>query len=146
MTEKSTIKPPTWFWVVSVLGLLWNLMGAMAYLGQAFMTDEMKEALPAEQVALMENTPAWVTAAFAVAVWGGLLGCIGLLLRKKWAQTLFLISLVGILAQFGYSYFMTNAAEVYGAFQAKVMPLLIIGAGIALLYFSGTAEKRRWIL
>lgn len=145
MTEKSTIKLPTWFWVASVLGLIWNLMGAMAYLGQAFMTDEMKAALPAQQVAFMEQTPAWVTAAFAIVVWGGLLGCIGLLLRKKWAHTLFLISLVAILAYFGYSYFMPSPTEIYGTFQGKVLPLMIIGVGIALWSFSGKAEKRNWI-
>ncbi len=145
MSEKSIIKPPTWFWAVGVLGLIWNLMGGIAYLGQAFMSDEMKEALPAQQVAFMEQTPAWVTAAFAIVVWGGVLGSISLLLRKKWAHTLFLISLVAILAYFGYSYFMTSSAEIYGTFQAKVLPLLIIAAGIALWSFSGKAEKRYWI-
>ena len=26
------IKPPTWFWIVGGLALLWNLMGVMAYI------------------------------------------------------------------------------------------------------------------
>ncbi|MBT8184721.1 MAG: hypothetical protein KJN76_07760, partial [Eudoraea sp.] len=99
MTDKLSVKPPLWFWIVSAVALVWNIMGVMAYLGSAFITDEMKAEMPAEQLELMENTPAWVTAAFAIAVWAGLLGCIALLLRKKWARPVLLISLIGIIVQ-----------------------------------------------
>jgi hypothetical protein len=109
------------------------------------MTDEIKAELPAEQLTLMENTPAWATAAFAVAVWGGLLGCIALLLRKKWAKTLFVISLAGILVQMSHSFFMTNAAEVYGQVQGMIMPLLIIVIGIVLVLFARMAGKKGWL-
>ena len=145
MTNNVTTKPPTWFWVVSVVALLWNLLGAMAYLGQAFITDEMKAAMPADQLELMENTPAWATAAFAIAVWGGVLGCIGLLLRKKWARPVLVVSLLGILVQMSYSFFMTNAAEVYGAAQGVIMPVLLILIGVGLVLFAKTSQKKGWI-
>lgn len=45
----TTQKPPVWFWIISVLALVWNAMGIMAYLGRAFATDEMIAALPEEQ-------------------------------------------------------------------------------------------------
>jgi len=144
-TTTSSTKPPAWFWIASVLGLLWNALGVFAYLGQAFMTEEMKAALPEDQLQLMESTPAWVTGAFAVAVWGGLLGCIFLLLRKRWAKPVLLVSLIGILLQLGYSFLMTNAIEVYGAVQALVTPALVLIIGILLYFFSGIAIKKRWI-
>ena len=50
MTKNVTTKPPAWFWIVSVVALLWNLMGAMMYLGQAFITDDVKAALPADKL------------------------------------------------------------------------------------------------
>ncbi len=145
MTNNDTIKPPVWFWIVSVLGLLWNLLGAMAYLGQVFITDEMKASMPADQLELMANTPAWATAAFAIAVWGGVLGCIGLLLRKKWARPVLLLSLLGILVQMSYAFFMTNAAEVYGTVQGVVMPLLLIGIGVCLVLFAKSSQNKGWI-
>lgn len=145
MSEKSTVKPPMWFWIVSILALIWNLMGVMAYLGQAYMTEEMMAEYPAEELALIEMTPAWVTAAFAIAVWGGLLGCLALLLRKKWAKTILTLSLIGILVQMSHSFFMTNAIEVYGQVQGIVTPLIVIIIGIALVKFAGIAEKRNWI-
>jgi len=145
MTDNESTKPPAWFWIVSVVALLWNLLGAMMYLGQAFITDDVKAALPAEQLELLENTPAWATAAFAIAVWAGVLGCIGLLLRKKWARTILVLSLLGIIVQMAYAFFMTNATEVYGAAQGVVMPLLLIAIGIGLVVFAKSSQKKGWI-
>ena len=145
MKNNGKVKPPVWFWVVGVVALLWNLMGAMAYIGQAYMTDEVKAALPADQQALLENIPAWATAAFAIAVWGGVLGCLALLLRKKWARPVLVISLLGILVQMSYSFFMSNALEVYGTGQGMVMPLLIIVIGVVLVLFAKSTQNKGWI-
>ena len=141
MSEKSNKKPPVWFWIVSIVALLWNLMGVMAYLGQAY----MKAGYTPDQLALMESTPAWVTAAFALAVWGGLLGCIVLLLRRKLAKPVLMLSLIGILVQMAHSFFMTNAAEIYGPVQGVVTPVIVIIIGIVLVQFARIAEKRNWI-
>ncbi|MBD0849447.1 hypothetical protein [Maribacter arenosus] len=145
MTNDGKVKVPVWYWIVSVVALLWNLMGAMAYLSQAYMSDEVKAALPAERMELMENMPAWATAAFAFAVWGGVLGCLGLLLRKKWAKPVLVVSLIGILIQMGYSFFMTNAVEVYGTVEGVVMPIIVIVIGIGLVLFSKSALNKGWL-
>jgi len=78
----TTTKPATWFWIVSVLALLWNAMGDMAYIAQVTMSADALQALPEKERALYESLPTWATAAFAIAVWGSTLGCILLLLRK----------------------------------------------------------------
>ena len=104
MMANSTNKPTTAFWVIAVVALISNLMGVMAYLGQAYMTDEALAALPEAERAINENYPAWATAAFAIAVFGGAIGCILLLLRKKMATTLFIVSLIGILVQMIYNF------------------------------------------
>lgn len=145
MSEQQTKKPPLWFWIVSVLALLWNLMGVLAYLGQAYMTDEMKSEYSQEQLSLMESTPAWITAVFAIAVWGGLLGCIALILRKKWAKPVLLLSFIAIVIQMGYSFFMTNASEVYGAVQGIITPILVILIGAVLVQFANIGIKRTWL-
>ncbi len=141
----TTNKPPAIYWIISVLALLWNILGVMAYLGQAYMTDELKAEYSAEQLALIESTPAWVTAAFAFAVFGGFLGCVALLLRKKWAKQLFLISLLGVLAQNAYSFFMTNASEVFGTTQGVVMPLMVIIIAVFLYWYAKQAAAKNWI-
>ncbi len=127
------------------MGLVWNVLGVLAYLGQAFITEDMKAAMPEDQLQLMENTPAWVTAAFAIAVWGGLLGCIALLLRKRWAKTVLLVSLFAVLLQMTYNFFISNAMSVYGVGQAVIMPLVVIAIAILLYLLARVAEKHLWL-
>lgn len=131
----NSTKPSSSFWVISIIALLWNLMGVVAYLGQAFLTDDMKAMIPEDQLAIIENTPAWATAAFALAVWFGLLGAILLLAKKKIAKTVFLISLIGILVQLVYNFAMTNALEVYGT-SGLIQPILTVGIGVFLVWYS----------
>lgn len=135
---------PKWFWIVSILALLWNLMGLLAFFAQVFMTEEMLAELPAEQQELYRNMPAWVNIAFAVATFGGVIGCIGLLLRKSWAWLLFVISLIGVVAQNGYAWFFTDSLAVLGP-QVVVMPILIILIGIGLILFAKSSIKKGWL-
>ena len=137
-------KPPIWFWIVSALALLWNLAGVMAYLGQAYMSIETLEQMSQAERLLYESQPAWVTGAFAVAVWGGALGCIALMLKKKWAKPVFIISLIGILAQMSHSFFISNNFEVYGP-GAMIMPIMVLIIGIALVLLANTAIKKGWL-
>ncbi|MBU3011769.1 hypothetical protein KO506_10170 [Polaribacter vadi] len=136
----TTTKPSKSFWIITVLALIWNAMGVLVYLGQAFMTDDMKALIPADQLKLIENTPSWVTAAFAIAVWFGLLGCILLLVRKKTAHKVLIISLLGVLVQTAYSFFMTNALEVYGN-TGLIQPIITILISFYLVFFAKKAEN-----
>ena len=86
MTMNYLRKPSNLFWVISSIALVWNLMGVFNYLDQAFMTDKVLETLPKEQQILYQDVPAWVTAAFAIAVFSGTLGSLLLLLKKKMLQ------------------------------------------------------------
>ncbi len=143
MTNTTRVKPPIWFWVVSVLALLWNLLGVMAYLAQVNMTDEALAALPEAERALYENQPMWATMAFAIAVWGGALGSLALLLRKRWARAVLLISLIGIIIQMTHSFFLSNNFEVYGPGK-MIMPIMIIVVGVLLVLFARMAINRNW--
>ncbi len=137
-------KPATSFWIVSTLALVWNAMGAEAYIAQVTMSPEALLALPEDQQTLITSVPAWVTAAFAFAVWGGLLGCILLLLRKKIANPVFIVSLVGIVVQMFYNFFMSNSIAVYGP-GGMIMPIVILGLGAYLVWYSRDVTRRGWI-
>ena len=140
----STNKPTTGFWVISGVALIWNLMGVMAYLGQAYMSEEVIAALPEVERALYDNIPAWFTAAFAIAVFAGVLGCILLLLRKKMATQVLTLSLAGILVQMVYNFFISNSMEIYGP-GALVMPIMVIIIGFYLVWFSKNATTKGWL-
>jgi len=138
MTNSST-KPPVWFWIVSVLALLWNGVGVMAYLARAYATDEMIAALPEEQQAeFLVEYPAWYTAAFAIAVFAGVLGCITLLLRKKIAYELFFLSALGAIIQHAYLFMNVDMPSI-------VMPVMVIVVCLFLIWFSKNAITKNWI-
>ena len=139
MTSSSN-KPTTAFWIIGIGALLWNLMGVSAYLQQAYMTAEKLSSLTSEQNALFENTPAWVTAAFALAVFGGTLGCILLLLRKKLSSFLFVISFISLLGQIIYIVFMSNTLDVYGI-NGLIMPLLALPVTAFLIWYSKKMDR-----
>ncbi len=144
MTDNGITKPPVWFWVVSAVALLWNIMGALAYLSQAYMSIEDLEKMSQAERLLHESQPAWVTGAYAIAVWGGVLGCIALLLRKKWARPVLLVSLIGILGHMVYLFFMSNTFEVVGS-DKMVMPIIIIIIGVCLVLFAKSSQNKGWI-
>ncbi len=137
----SSKKPEITFWIIGVIALIWNTIGVVAYLIQAYMTEDDLLALPLEEQALYVDIPAWVTAAFALAVFGGLLGCLLLLLRKKLATFVFIISLIGIVVQMIYNVFMSKAAEVYGPGNI-IRPLMVIVIGTFLIWYSKKMQKQ----
>lgn len=81
----TTTKPPVWFWIISILALIWNSMGVNQYLQQAYNTEAFKSMVSTEELEMIGQLPTWYTAVFAIAVFAGALGCILLLLRKKLA-------------------------------------------------------------
>lgn len=143
MTDR-TNKPTSTFWIISTVALLWNISGVVAYLGQAYMTDEVLRALPEADQAYYNNVPAWVTGAFAIAVFTGVFACVGLLMRKKWATTLFIVSLIAVIAQFIYNFFIQTFMEVSG--NKMISPIIIIFIALFLVWFSRKSEKEGWIL
>lgn len=140
MTD-SRKKPEITFWVIGIIALIWNLMGVVAYLMQAYMTEDDLLALPLEEQALYIDIPAWVTAAYALAVFGGSLGCLLLLMRKKLATVVFTVSFISILIQMSYNIFMSKAVEVYGPGGA-IMPVMIIIIGAFLIWYSKKMEQQ----
>ncbi|MDH3901770.1 MAG: hypothetical protein OEU84_08435 [Xanthomonadales bacterium] len=143
MSEELKSKAPKWFMIVAAVLLVWNLLGVMAYIMQVMMTAETLAALPQEQRELYENTPAWATAAFAVAVNFGALGCVLLLLKRSLAGLFLQLSLAGVLVQMFHSFFMSKSFEVFGP-GGLVMPVMVIVIAIYLVVLAARAKANGW--
>ncbi|UOB16965.1 hypothetical protein [Abyssalbus ytuae] len=142
MNKKNSV--PKWFWIVTCIALIWNLLGVYFFIQQLTMTQETLNSLPENQQLLYETMPSWVNIAFAMAVLGGTAGCIGLLLRQSWCIPLFIVSLIGILTQMYYSFFISNSYEVFGP-GGLIMPVMIMIIALFLIFFSRMAKGRKWI-
>tara|TARA_B110000285_G_scaffold75856_1_gene87346 strand:- start:123 stop:560 length:438 start_codon:yes stop_codon:yes gene_type:complete len=144
MTRNYLRKPSSLFWGISSTALVWNLMGIFNYLEEAFMTNKVLETLPKEQQILYQDVPAWVTAAFAIAVFSGTLGSLLLLLKKKIASTFFIISFLGIMGQMSYGLLIDQNFDSYGP-MGIAMPIMIIVFGGYLIWYSRKANEHRWL-
>ncbi len=108
-------------WIVGALALAWNAYGVVQFLGSVSATQEslLAQGLTAEQAAVMTGYPAWMTVAFAIGVFGGLIGSVLLLMRKTLAVPVFAASLAGYVALYAGDIF-------HGVFAAMGAPQVII--------------------
>lgn len=142
----TTNKPGKGLMIIGILGLLWNLIGVFFWMAENFMmTDEVKAALPPERLELMESAPSWGVIVYGIATIGGVLACIILLMRKKLAVVLFLISLLCIIIQMGYGMFFMKWGNVLGPVDAYVMPIIVIIIGLSLYMYSKKAAEKGWL-
>jgi len=134
------------FWIISIVGLLWNLMGGYNFFAEYnyWTKPETRSVLDPAFGPLYDATPGWLYILFAIAVLTGILGCIGLLMRKKWAVTLFLISLITVFIQMAYNLFATDLLNALGN-DAAVMPLVVVGFALLLYLYSKRSLANGWL-
>lgn len=137
-------KPPTWFLPVAIVALLWNLIGCAAYLSDVMMSPEKLAAMSAAEQALYASRPTWAVAATAIAVWFGAAGSLGLVLRKRWAMPLLIVSLLGVIVQDAWLFLLSDAASQTGS-TALVMQGLVLVISVGLVLLARTAAAREWI-
>ena len=141
MAQAPAGKPPIQFYIVAVLALLWNLVGAFDYV----MTETKNEAymgqFSAEQLEYFYGFPAWVIAFWALAVWGGVLGAVLLLMRRKLAVTVFLISFLCMVVTSIHNYAIAGGGEIMGSTGLFFSVVIFVVALGLILYARKMARK-----
>lgn len=137
-------KPPLWFWIVSAVMLLWNGLGVMVYIQDATLSSAALQAMPDAERALRLSRPAWATAAFAVAVFGGTAGCLLLLLRHRFALPVLVLSLLGVVVQMTHAFLIADSIAVYGP-GSLIMPAMVLAGALFLVWFARRARRRGWL-
>jgi hypothetical protein len=143
MSEESTNKVTTAFWIIAAAMLVWNVIGLMFYYQQSTLTPELMVELgmSPQQIAHITNTPAWGHSGYAIAVNAGVLGAIFLLLRKAWAVPMFILSLVGALVQDLDAFILRDAMDAWGS-GAPVLPLIVIVICVFEIWYSRSAKQK----
>ena len=135
MTE-TTLKPPVVFWVVGGLFLLWGLMGCTMYLAEVTMSDKAyEEAFGQDLLAVRDVYPVWGIAAYASAVWSGMLAAILFVLRKRLSAGVFIFSLAAAIIGFIPSFTNSVLRDAAGA-GFWVMPLIVVVLGSFEVWYS----------
>ena len=121
------------FYIICSLTLIWNIVGVINYLGFVYMSNEAFKALPSDMQLYIETRPFWVTGAFALAVFSATIGNIGLLIRKKWANLLLIISLISIVIQTFYNFFIQDIVQIPNS-EVSISILIVIVAVFLVIY------------
>ncbi len=128
------------FWLIGAVALIWNVVGVINFFVQ--MNPDVLAAYRESERAIVEGRPVWATGAFAIAVFGGALGCLLLLLRKSAAYYLFIASLFGVIVTMIHTLGVGidfGLGEILGII---LMPLVVAAF---LIWYSKHAESKGWI-
>lgn len=135
---------PKWYLPLTIVALLWNLLGCAAYLSDVTLTPDDIARMSSDQQALYAARPMWAVAATATAVWGGAAGSIFLIWRKRWAMPLLMASLAGVIAQ-DVGLFILSPAAVQAGPVVMALQGMVLLIAIGLIVLARKAIARGWI-
>jgi hypothetical protein len=140
MTERAK-----WFLPVSIVVLLWMLVGIGGFIVDLMMTPEDWAKLPEGQQQLYASRPAFLYACYAVATVSGIVGAILLVMRRRAAVATLALSLVAVIVQFGYTIWGLDAPAVAGNGIYGLASFIVL-AGAGSLWVARKARGEGWLV
>ena len=137
------VKTPWHLWLVGVIAVLFNAIGAFDYVmnivqGANYLASA---GMTPEQVAHYAQMPIWMRIVWAIGVWGAMLGSVLILLRNRMAFPAFAVSLVAFLVSLLYTYVLTKGGEILGS-QMAMTNAIITALLLVFLWYSWAMAKR----
>ena len=143
-TDELDVQRTPWhLWVIGVVALLWSAMGALDYVMTQTMNEAYMSQFTPEQLAFFTGFPTWVVAAWAIAVWGGVLGGLLLLFRQRYAVWVFLASLIAMSITAFQNYVLSSGMEVMGDAFSLMFTAVIFLLALAFFLYARAMEKQK---
>jgi hypothetical protein len=137
-----TTRTPWHLWVIGILALLWSAMGALDYVMTQTKNEMYMSGFTQEQLAFFYGLPVWVVAAWAIGVWGGVIGALLLLFRRRLAVWVFLTSLLAVVVTTFHNYLLSNGMAIMGdAFSLGFTAVIFLFA-LGLFLYARAMQKR----
>ena len=140
MSEKVTGSVHWSFWVVGAVALVWNAMGVLNLIMQ--MNPDVLATYPESHQTIVANQTGWIAASVTVAIIGGAIGCVLLLLRKAGAVYLFYASLIGTIIVVAHTLSLPIELSRSDIVLIVVMPVVVAAL---LAWYSRWTATRGWI-
>lgn len=130
----SLLKTPWHVWLIGVIAVLFNFIGVFDFTMSMAQGAEYQASagMTPDQIAHYQEMPSWMMVVWAVGVFGAFLASILLLLRRKLALPIFVLSLAAFLISLLYTYVLTDGGAVMGQNMAIASAVI---AGL-LVFFS----------
>ena len=143
MNDKNATGTPWSFWVIGSVTLIWHVMGVINFFVQ--MNADTLASFPESHRAIIEGRPLWATAGFAIAVFGGAIGCLLLLLRKSAAHYMFIASLLGVMVTMIHTLVIASSTIDFSPFEILMMIVMPLVVAAFLIGYSTLARSKGWI-
>ncbi|AQR75424.1 hypothetical protein [Sphingomonas sp. LM7] len=138
-------RQPGWFVIVAVVLLLWGLLGCAAFYMHVTLGPAVDPAATDWDRAYYAALPVWFNPVYAAAVGGGVLGSIALLLRSRFAQLFYIVSLIAVVVQFGYVFLGTDMLAHKSLGATLPFPLFIAAVAVFQIWLAKLAARRGWL-
>ena len=126
LTSASKITTPWHIWIVGVLALLWNCFNTFDYVVTA---------------THFYSFPMWVDLFWGLYVFAGVIGTLALLFQKRWAVSVFAVSLVAMVITSLYI-FATNGFSVTGSIGALIFTAITFIIAVGLLIYARILARK----
>lgn len=132
---------PAWYWIAAIAALLFESAGAFLF-ANSLMLDPA--TLPLDQRTIFEATPQWMTIVWGIAILTGVIGAIGLLIRKRFAETALLVSLIAVAVQFSGIFLVRQLRELTPE-EHLIVPVVILLFAYGFWQTAKLARRRGWL-
>ena len=122
--------------------LVWNLLGV-----SIFVMDLLIDltALNDAELEFRSRFPLRIKMFNAAAVNLGLLGSIGLVLRKAWSKSVLIMSLISVIIQMYHSFFVANSLDYLGNSEV-ILSCIIIAGALTLVWIADIYKGKNWFI
>ncbi|MDP6837658.1 MAG: hypothetical protein QF724_01860 [Planctomycetota bacterium] len=126
---------PKHFWIVGIIALLWNGMGAFGFVMTQTKNEKYLANFTPEQLEFFYGFPWLIVAAWAAATWGSLLASVLLLRRRALAVRYFTLSLACMAATAIHNFGFADGASIMGT-AGIVFTAVIFLISLGLVLYS----------
>ena len=133
---------PWHLWLVGILGGLWSTIGVISFMLTQMNVEAVMSRFPPQQREYFESFPLWAVAFWAIGVFGGVIGCLLLLLKNRLAFHALLASLIGAIVSNLGGLFLLGGIEVMretGGLGFTAVPIIL---GAFLAYYARAMSKK----
>ena len=130
-------RTPWHLWLVGTIAVLFNFIGVFDFVmamtqGAKYMASA---GMTPEQIAHYQSMPGWMTVVWAVGVFAAFLASGLLLMRRKLALPVFVLSLAAFLASVLYTYVLTDGGAIMGR-QMAITSAVIAGLLVCFIAYA----------
>jgi hypothetical protein len=145
MTD-ALVRTPWHIWLIGVIAVLFNSIGVFDFIMSMAQGAQYQASagMSPDQIAHYQAMPSWMTVVWAVGVFGAFLASILLLLRRKLALPVFVLSLAAFFISLIYTYILTDGGTVMG--RQMAITSAVIAALLAFFCWYSRFMAKRGVL